>query len=110
MFRLIIAIILAITLSYSFMHIAGHWLDMHVYWDDELLSPLFAGLIIAGVAIFLVLAGFFITISIIGVLLFAGFAAMIGIFIAGVSVFWPVVLILLCLYFLCRDSKTKVMD
>ena len=103
--NLAIAVLLAILITYSCGHIFSEWFDVSIRMDDELLSPFaaMAGLTIAGVVLFIV--GFVVAMSVAGVLLFTIIAVMAGILFAGLSVFWPMILLLVLVIWLVKDKR-----
>jgi hypothetical protein len=55
----------------------------------------------------LVIVGFVVAISVVGAIIFAVCAALVGIFVAGVSAFWPVLLFALIVYYLVKDKHSS---
>jgi hypothetical protein len=104
--NLLIAILIAVLLTYSGGQIASEWFDVSIRMDDHLLTPMesFAGFTIAGVV--MVIVGFIIALSVFGVVIFAVFAVFAGIIIAGLSAFWPMLLVLAFIIWLVKDKKT----
>jgi hypothetical protein len=104
--NLLIAILIAVLLTYSGGQIASEWFDVSIRMDDHLLTPMesFAGFTIAGVV--MVIVGFIIALSVFGVVIFAVFAVFAGIIIAGLSAFWPMLLVLAFIIGLVKDKKT----
>ncbi|UAA39346.1 hypothetical protein KIH87_02985 [Paraneptunicella aestuarii] len=105
MFRMFMAIILALVLVYTFGQIAEEMMDFAITVDGEVLSPVIGFIVMAVVAVILVGVGFFVTVSVFGVIVLAVGAALIGIVVAGVSMFWPVLLILLFVYLVSRSKE-----
>ena len=105
MFRMFMAIIVALVLVYSMGQIAEEMLDFAVTIDGEVLSPVIGFIIMGLIAAVLVGVGFFVTVSIFGVIALALGAAVLGIVVAGISMFWPVLLILLFVYLVSRDKE-----
>lgn len=103
--NLIIAILIAILLTYSGGQIFSEWFDVSIRMDEHILTPMesFAGFTIAGVI--MVVIGFIIALSLFGVLAFAFFAVFAGILIAGLSAFWPMILMLAFIIWLVKDKK-----
>lgn len=103
--NLIIAILIAVLLTYSCGQIASEWFDISIRMDDQLLSPFesLAGFTIAGVV--LVILGFILAVSVFGVVMFAVFAVFGGILIAGLAAFWPAILVLVLVVWLVKDKK-----
>ena len=101
----VIVVLVAVLITYTCGHIFDEWFDISIRMDDELLSPLaaMAGLTIAGVV--LALVGFVVAFSVFGVLLFVGMAVLAGLLVAGLSVLWPMILLLALIIWLARDKK-----
>lgn len=101
----VIAVLIAILITYTCGHIFDEWFDISIRMDDELLSPFaaMAGMTLAGVI--LVVVGFVIAFSVFGVLLFVAMAVFVGLLIAGLSVFWPMIVLLLLVAWLVKDKK-----
>ncbi|MCF2947323.1 hypothetical protein L0668_04330 [Paraglaciecola aquimarina] len=103
--NLILAILIAIVLTSCFGHIATQWFDWSMSLADQDIEPLIAILAVTGVVVMLVIIGFIVAISIFGAVLLGLFAAAVGLFIAGISVFWPAILFALVVYMLVKDRK-----
>lgn len=101
--NLILAILIAIVLTSCFGHIATQWFDWNMSIANEDIEPLIAIMAVTGVVVMLVVIGFIVAISLFGAVLLALFAAAVGLFIAGFSVFWPVILFVLVIYMLVKD-------
>ncbi len=107
MFRMFMAIILALVVVYSLGQVADQWMDFSISMEGELLSPFIGALVVGIVAIISVVVGFFITVSVIGAIALVFGAVVVGIFFAGISVFWPVLLILLAVYLLSKRNENQ---
>ncbi|MDU0353199.1 hypothetical protein RS130_03960 [Paraglaciecola aquimarina] len=104
--NLVLAILIAIVLTTCFGHLATEWFDWNMSFANENLEPLSAILVVTGVVVMLVIIGFIVAISLFGAILLGLFAATVGLFIAGISVFWPAILFAIVIYLLVRDKKT----
>jgi hypothetical protein len=103
--NLILAILIAIVLTSSFGHIATQWFDWNMSFADQDIEPLIAIMAVTGVVVMLVIIGFIVAISLFGAVLLGLFAAAVGLFIAGISVFWPIILFVLVIYMLVKDRR-----
>jgi len=103
--NLILAMLIAIVLSFCILTVATQWFDLRVQIDHQWIEPFMTILLITLVVAILVIVGFAVAISVFGALLFALCAGAIGLFIAGVSVFWPVLLFAIVIYFLVKDKN-----
>lgn len=73
------------------------------YHDFEPISSI---LVLTGIVAILVVVGFVIACSIFAAIALALIAAGIGLFVAGLSVFWPAILFTLVIFILVRDKQT----
>ncbi|MBU3005136.1 hypothetical protein [Paraglaciecola arctica] len=107
MFRNItLAVLIAIVLTYSLGHLASQWLDLHFTFAEHDFEPVTSILTVTGIVAILVIVGFIIAFSIFAAIAFAIIAAGIGLFVVGVSVFWPVILFTLVIFLLVRDKQS----
>lgn len=108
MFRnIILAVLIAIVLTYSLGHLATQWLDLHLSIAEYDFEPITSILALTGIVAILVVVGFIIAFSLFAAIAFALIAAGIGMFITGLSVFWPVILFTLVIFLLVRDKQTS---
>lgn len=103
--NLVIAVLLAILIVYSLGCIADSLMGLNIHFDSDLMSPLLSVVVAACIGVMLVLLGFVIAVSIFGVLAFVVGTVFVGVLIAGISVFWPAILLLLIVFWLVRDKK-----
>lgn len=104
--NIILAVLIAIVLTYSLGHLATQWLDLHLSFAEHDFEPLTSILALTGLVAILVVVGFVIAFSICATIAFALVAAAIGLFVAGISVFWPIILFTLVIFLLVRDKQT----
>ncbi|WP_233267361.1 hypothetical protein [Paraglaciecola sp. L3A3] len=104
--NLILAILIAIVLTSCFGMLANEWFNWNMSFDNKNLEPLAAVLAITGVIVLLVVVGFIVAISLFGAIFLALLAATIGLFVAGLSVFWPAILLAIIIFLLVKDKKT----
>ena len=101
----VVAVLLAILITYSCGHIFSEWFDVSIRMDDELLEPFAAVLGLSIAAVVMVIVGFVIAVSVFGVVIVATMAVFAGLIVAGLSVFWPMILILALVYWLVKDKR-----
>ncbi len=102
--KLLLAILLAVLVVYSLTEIFHTLFGVHIHWQNGPFDEL-AGVALLGLtAICLVLLGLFITISVIGVILAVLVLSLLGVFIAGIAAFWPVLLLLMIIILMVRDN------
>lgn len=103
--NIILAVLISIVLTYSLGHLATQWLDLHLSFAEYDLEPITSILAITGVVAILVVVGFIIAFSIFAAIACVLITVGIGVFVAGLSVFWPVVLFTLVIFLLVRDKQ-----
>jgi small-conductance mechanosensitive channel len=103
--NIFLAILIAIVLTYSLGHLATQWLDLHVSLAEHDFEPFTSILVLTGIVAILVVVGFIIAFSIFAAIVFAFIVAGIGLFFAGLSVFWPVFLFIIVIFILVRDKQ-----
>lgn len=107
MFRnIILAVLIAIVLTYSLGHLAIQWLDVHLSFAEHDFEPISSILAVTGIVAILVVVGFIIAFSLFAAMAFALLCAAIGLFVVGFSMFGPVVLFTLVIFLLVRDKAT----
>ena len=104
--NIILAVLISIVLTYSLGHLATEWLDMHLSIAEHNFEPISARLALTVLVAISVGVGFIIAFSIFAAVAFALLAAGVGLFVAGISVFWPIILFTLVIYLLVRDKQT----
>ena len=104
--HLILAVLIAIVLTYSLGHLATQWLDLHLFFADRDFEPIISILVLTGIVAILVVVGFVIAFSIFAAIAFVLIAAGIGLFVTGLSIFWPVILFTIVIFLLVKDKQT----
>lgn len=101
----VIAILLAVLITYSFGHVAAEWFDISIVIDEEVMTPIAAmtGLTIVG--IIMVIVGVVVALSVFGIIFFTVLAVFAGLLFAGLSVFWPMLLIVAVVLWLIKDKR-----
>ena len=107
MFKSIILVVLIIiVIAYGKGNIVTQWLDLLVSfaaYDVERISTI---VVLTGIVAIMVVVGFIVAFSIFAGIAFAFIATCIGLFIAGLSTFWPVILFSLVIFLLVRAKQT----
>ena len=103
--NLVIAILIALLISYCFDEVLFDWFDISVAMGEERLSDIGTFALLAVGAVVLVIVGFFLAMSLLGVLLFVAFVVVGSVLFAGLATLWPVILMLAILVWLVRDNK-----
>ena len=106
MFRnIILALLIAIVLTYSLGYLATQCLDLQLFFTEYDLEPITSILVLTGIVAILVVVGFIIAFSIFAAVVFALITAAIGLFVAGLSIFWPIILFTVVIFLLVRDKQ-----
>ncbi|MBN7821946.1 hypothetical protein KJY73_21375 [Bowmanella sp. Y26] len=102
----IVAILIATLLVYCLGMVADSWGHVHLYLDDDLMSP--AVTLVGGVllAITFIVLGLMLAVSLIGALAFVFICVLGALLIAGIGALWPALLGVLIIVWLVRDAKT----
>ena len=103
--NIMLAVLIAMVLTYSLGHLVTQWLDLHISLAQHNIEPITSIVALTGVVAILVVVGFVIAFSLFAAIAFAFIAAGIGLFVAGLSVFWPVILFTLVIFLLVRDKQ-----
>ena len=105
--KVLLFILIALLLVYSLGSIVDTWVDWHLVIDNQQLEPIeaLAALIASGAA--LVLLGVLLAVSLAGIMLFAGACILAALMVAGLSVAWPALILLLLVVWLVRDNKSS---
>jgi hypothetical protein len=104
--NIILALLIAIVLTYSLGHLTTQWLDLHISFAEHDFEPVTSILAATGIVAILVVVGFIIAFSVFAAIAFGLIAAGIGLFVAGLSVFWPIILFTVVIFLLVRDKQT----
>lgn len=107
--NLFLAILLAIALMWGATEFFGHVGNMHIVHDGIMLSPLENFLSLSFVGVFFTLLGFAVAVSVFGLMAFVFITVFVALVLAGISAFWPVLLAIAVIIWLCRD-KSKVSE
>ncbi|MBL4630274.1 MAG: hypothetical protein JKY14_03640 [Paraglaciecola sp.] len=104
--NIILAVLIAIVLTYSLGQISSQWLDLHLSFEGHDFEPITSILAMTSLVAILVVVGFIIAFSVFAAIACVIIALGIAVFVAGLSVFWPVVLFTLVIFLLVRDKQT----
>ncbi|MFT2092347.1 hypothetical protein [Paraglaciecola sp. 2405UD69-4] len=105
--NLFLAVLIGAVLAYCFGHVATEWFDMHLVLSDYELEPLTSILAATGVVVLLVLVGFVVAFSVVAAIALVLIVSVLGVFAAGIGMFWPVILVSIIIYLLVRDRPSS---
>jgi hypothetical protein len=103
--NIVIAVLVAILLSYTMGYAASDWFDIRIQLDNRVLEPIAGILGFAVVAVLLVMIGFVVAVSVMGVVFFAVSAGFVGLFVMGIGAFWPMLLLAIVVILLVKDRS-----
>lgn len=104
--NLLLAILIGVLMIGCFSHIAHDWFGIHLVMGDDVMEPLIALSVVGLVATVLVVVGFFVALSVFGAIALGVVAAIFGLLVAGVTAFWPFILVGAIVYFLVRNKQS----
>ena len=104
--NLLLAILIAVVLTYIVGTMATQWLDLRIQVDQQWIEPFMTILIITAVVAVLIVVGFVVALSVVGAIIFAVCAGIFALFLAGVSAFWPILVFGLIVYYLVKDKRS----
>ena len=104
--NIILAVMVAIIVTYSLGHLTAQWLDLHVLFTKSDFEPISTILLFTVIVAIVMTVGLFVAFSIFSVIIFAFMVTCIGLFVAGLSVFWPAILFVLVVFLLVSDKQT----
>ncbi|WP_026376834.1 hypothetical protein [Aestuariibacter salexigens] len=105
--NLIIAVLVAIILVNGFGHLADDWFGMHIVWENETLTPFASMLIVGALAVVMAIVGFIVACSVFGVLALTFVGVLIGLLVAGITAFWPMLLIAALIIWMVKQKNTS---
>lgn len=85
--------------------IADSWMGLSISMNGELLEPIIGFFIVGIIAVALVALGFVVTLSVLGLIAFVIASVVLGVFFAGLSVMWPVLLVVGIIYLATRSKE-----
>ena len=101
---LILAIVATLFITYALGVGLLEVFDMGITIGDEVVEPLQAIGVSALVAVLLVLAALAIVFTVFGSLIFVGMMVFGGIALCAIGVFWPILLVAVIIWLICRDK------
>ena len=101
----VLAILIAVLITYSFGLVASEWFNFNIQFDNHILNSMesVAGITILG-AIMAVI-GVIVAISVFGALFIGLVAGVIALLVAGLTVFWPMLLVIAVIMWLVKDKR-----
>jgi hypothetical protein len=104
---LALAILATIFLTYAFGVGMLELMDINVMIDGEIIEPLKAIGVSALIVVLLVVIALAIVLSVFGSLIFIALVLFGSIAMVTVGVFWPILLMAVIIWLLCKDKTTK---
>ncbi|MEP1552502.1 MAG: hypothetical protein ABJJ44_06610 [Paraglaciecola sp.] len=104
--NLFLAVLIAGVLTYCFGHVVTEWFDLHLVLSDYEVEPFTSIIAATAIVALLVFIGFIVAFSVIAAMVLIFVACAIGLFVAGLGMFWPVILISIVIYLLVREKPS----
>lgn len=101
---IVIAILLLTGIFYVCGELSEHWFVFHLD-GVNFVDPLVNAIVFCAVAGVLILLGFLLAVSLIGALILGLGATLFGVFFIGLSLFWPVIFVVLIIYLVAGGGK-----
>ena len=103
----LLALFIAIVLMNCLGSVVEDLLGMHLVMSDELLSPWQNIAVFSIVGVVLAIVGFVVALSVMGTVILAICAVLFALLLAGVSAFWPVIVIAIAIFALKKRNSTS---
>jgi hypothetical protein len=103
----LLSLVIAIVLMNCLGSVVEDALGMHLVMSDELLSPWENIAVFSVVGIVLAIVGFVVALSVVGTVVLALGAVLFALLLAGVSAFWPIIVIAIALYALKKRNTAS---
>lgn len=101
----VLAILIAVLITYTFGLVASEWFDFSISLDNHMYGPMESIVGISVIGALMAIVGVIVAVSIFGAVLIAIVAVVVGLLIAGLSVFWPMLLVIGVIVWLVRDKR-----
>ncbi len=101
----VLAVLIGVLITYSFGLVAHEWFDFSIRLDDHMLGPFESIVGITVVGVVMAIVGVVVAISVFGALAIGIVAALAALVVAGLSVFWPMILVVAFIIWLVKDKK-----
>ncbi|GAB2678033.1 hypothetical protein Q4574_02575 [Aliiglaciecola sp. 3_MG-2023] len=101
----IVAVLIAILITYSCGILASEWFDFSIHFDQHILGPMESVVSVTAVGAVMAIVGVIVAISVFGALALALFVVLIAMLFAGVTVFWPMLLVIAFIFWLLKDKR-----
>ncbi len=103
----LLALFIAIVLMNCLGSVVEDLLGMHLVMSDELLSPWQNIAVFSIVGVVLAIVGFVVALSVMGTVILAIGAVLFALLLAGVSAFWPVIVIAIAIFALKKRNSAS---
>ena len=103
--NLILAILIAVLITYSCGIIVSEWFDFSIHLDQQILGPMESIVGVTAIGAVMAVVGVIVAISVFGAIALGLFIALIAMLFAGLTVFWPMLLVIAFIVWLVRDKR-----
>jgi hypothetical protein len=103
----ILAILIAILITYSFGIIANEWFDFNLQIDEHMFGPIESVAVLSVIGAIMAVVGVVVAVSVFGALLVGLMAGIFALVFAGIAMFWPMLLVIAIIIWLVKDNRTS---
>ncbi|MEP4890393.1 MAG: hypothetical protein ABJV04_10230 [Aliiglaciecola sp.] len=101
----ILAVLIAILITYSCGIVANEWFNFSIHFDEHIFGPMESVVGVTAVGAVMAIVGVIVAISVFGALALALFVAFVAMLLAGVTMFWPMLLVIAFIFWLVKDKR-----
>ncbi|GAA6184903.1 MULTISPECIES: hypothetical protein [Alteromonadaceae] len=103
--NLILAILIAVLITYSCGILVSEWFDFSIHLDEHIFGPMESVVGVTAIGAVMAIVGVIVAISVFGAIALALFVAFVAMLLAGVTVFWPMLLVIAFIIWLVKDKR-----
>ena len=101
----VLAILIAVLITYSFGLVASEWFDFNIHIDDHIFDSMQAVAGITFIGAIMAVIGVIVAVSVFGALFIGLIVGAVALLVAGLSVFWPMLLVIAIIVWLVKDKR-----
>ncbi|MFA3792811.1 hypothetical protein AB6T38_17015 [Aliiglaciecola sp. SL4] len=101
----ILAVLIAILITYSCGIVANEWFNFSIHFDEHIFGPMESVVGVTVIGAVMAIVGVVVAISVFGALALALFVAFVAMLFAGVTMFWPMLLVIAFIFWLVKDKR-----
>lgn len=101
----ILAILIAVLITYSCGIIINEWYDFTIHFDEHLFGPMESVAGITAIGAIMAVIGVIVAVSVFGALIVGLIAGVLALMFAGIAMFWPMILVIVFIVWLVKDKR-----